>query len=108
MKNEFLYPVLSILVVALVTCALRAFPFLLFGKRKLPDKIQYLEKVLPFSIMTILVLYCLRNIDFAVIPFGFSEISAAALVIVLQSIKKNMYLSIIAGTAYYMLMLRIF
>ena len=107
MKSELLYPLLAIAVTAAVTWTLRAFPFILFGSRKLPGAVQYLGKVLPFSIMTILVMYCLRGIDFSTAPFGFAELSASLLVVLLQCTKKNMYLSIIAGTAYYMLMIRV-
>ena len=62
--NEVLYPMAVIAVVAIVTWILRAFPFLLFGNRPLPKTILYLGKVLPPAIMTVLVIYCLRDISF--------------------------------------------
>lgn len=107
MGGEFWYPVVAIIVVAVVTLVLRAFPFIIFGKRKLPEKIKYLSKVLPFAIMTILVIYCLRNTNFKSAPFGLIEIGAVIIVVVLQCLKKNMYLSIIVGTAFYMVMIRV-
>ena len=105
--NEHIYPVAAVAVIALITFALRAFPFLLFGRRPLPKIILYLGKVLPPAIMTILVIYCLRSTDFTHFPFGLAEVAASFLVVILQIIKKNMYLSIIAGTVCYMVLIRL-
>ena len=104
---ETMYPVAAIAVVALVTWALRAVPFVLFGNHPLPEMIRYLGTVLPPSIMTVLVIYCLRNTSFSQFPFGIPEIAACALVVILQVVRKNMYLSIIAGTVCYMALIRI-
>ena len=105
--NNMIYPMAVIGVIALVTWFLRAFPFLLFGNRPLPKTIQYLGKVLPPAIMTVLVIYCLRNTTFNQAPYGIPELVASALVVVLQIVRKNMYLSIIAGTICYMVLMRI-
>lgn len=105
--SEMLYPVAVIAAVALVTWSLRAAPFVLFGNRPLPEIMRYLGKVLPPAIMTVLVIYCLRNISLSQFPFGLPEIVASALVIILQVVRKNMYLSIIAGTVGYMVLIRI-
>ena len=104
---EALYPAAVIAVVALVTWSLRAAPFVLFGNRPLSGMTRYLGKVQPPAIMTVLVIYCLRNISFAQFPFGLPEIAACALVVILQATRKNMYLSIIAGTVCYMALIRI-
>ena len=108
MTNSALYPITVIAVTALVTWALRAFPFLVFGNKPLPDIVHYLGKILPPAIMTVLVVYCLRETSFIQYPFGIPEIIASILVIVLQLIRKNMYLSIIAGTVCYMILIRLF
>ena len=105
--NSSLYPALVIGVVAVVTWGLRAFPFLLFGKKPLPKTVQYLGKALPPAIMTVLVIYCLRDTAFGSFPFGIPEIISCALVVILQIIKNNMYLSIIAGTVCYMILIRV-
>ncbi len=105
--NDTIYPILVIAVVALVTWALRAFPFALFGSRPLPGIILYLGKVLPPAIMTILVFYCLRDTSFTVSPYGAPELIACAIVVILQIIRKNMYLSIVAGTACYMILVHV-
>lgn len=105
--HNVLYPIVAIAVVALVTWALRAFPFLLFGGKPLPKLIQYLGKALPPTIMTVLVIYCLRSTDFVQAPYGIPELVSCVLVVLLQAFRKNMYLSIIAGTVCYMLLIRI-
>lgn len=105
--NSAYYPVAVIAVISAVTWALRAFPFLLFGNRPLPKVIRYLSVALPPAIMTILVAYCLRNTDLTHFPFGIPELAACCLVAVLQIVRKNMYLSIVAGTVCYMILIRI-
>lgn len=106
MKTE-LYPLAVIALTAIVTWLLRALPFIIFGKRELPDVIGYLGKILPPAIMTILVIYCLKAIDVTTKPFGLPEIISSLLVIILQATKKSMYLSIIAGTVCYMILIRV-
>ena len=105
--NNTMYPIAVIGVIAVVTWVLRAFPFLLFGNRPLPKVIRYLGKALPPAIMTVLVIYCLRDISFSQSPFGIPELAACALVVILQAVRKNMYLSIIAGTVCYMVLIRV-
>ena len=106
--NNVFYPISVIGVVAVVTWMLRAFPFLLFGSRPLPGTIKYLGHVLPPAIMTVLVIYCLRGTDPLHYPFGIPEIAASVLVVILHAVRKNMYLSIIAGTVCYMILIRVF
>lgn len=94
-------------VVASVTGFARAIPYLLFGgKKELPTTVHYLGSVLPASIMMILVVYCLRNIDLTSFPFGLAELLSIAIVIVAQVTKKNTFLSILLGTGCYMILIR--
>ncbi len=94
-----------ILVVAICTLMTRALPFLIFGgKKDVPSTIQYLGKVLPSAIMIILVVYCLKNIDFTMSTGGIPEFLAIAVVVILHLWKKNPLLSIGVGTIFYMLM----
>ena len=95
-----------IAVIALVTIALRFLPFLIFRGRETPKFIAYLGKVLPFSIMGMLVVYCLRNTSFAAIPFGIPEIIGVSVVVVIHLWKRNTLLSIISGTVCYMVLVQ--
>ena len=105
--NEMLYPIAVIGITAIVTWGLRAFPFLLFSDKTLPGVIKYLGYVLPPAIMTILVIYCLRNTEFGQFPFGIPELFSCILVVGIHLFRRNMYLSIVAGTLCYMLLIRI-
>ncbi len=94
-------------VVALVTILLRFLPFLIFnGKRKTPAFITYLGKVLPYSIMGMLVVYCLRNVSFFSGSHGLPELISCALIVVLHVWKRNTLLSIVGGTACYMILIQ--
>jgi branched-subunit amino acid transport protein AzlD len=107
MTIDFGSPVAILTVVALVTGLTRALPYLFFGgKKELPRMVHYLGAVLPASIMIILVVYCLRNINFTVFPFGMAELLSVGIVIVAQVTKRNTFLSIFLGTACYMILIR--
>lgn len=97
-----------IAVAATVTALVRAAPHLLFGgKRGIPAAVTYLGAVLPPAIMVILVCYCLRSTDFTAWPFGLIELASVAFVVLLQIFRKNTFLSVAAGTALYMLLIRL-
>lgn len=102
------YSYLLILVVALVTAFTRAIPFILFsGKKKMPPIIKYLSTVLPQSIMIILVIYSLRNLNFSAKPHGIPEIAAITITVLSYIKKKNTILSMSLGTLLYMVLIRI-
>ena len=102
-----LHSALMIAVMALVTAALRFLPFLIFGKkRQTPPLISYLGQVLPFAIMGMLVVYCLKDISLTSAPFGAPEIIGCAVVTLLHVWKRNTLLSIGAGTVCYMLLVQ--
>lgn len=103
-----IHTALLIAVVAAVTIVLRFLPFVIFGRgKKTPAYITYLSSVLPYAIMGMLVIYCLRNISIVTAPHGMPEFLAAAVVIGLHIWKRNTLLSIIAGTVIYMLLVQI-
>ena len=97
---------LLIAVMSIVTIALRALPFLVFGK-KTPAYILYLGKVLPPAIIGMLVIYCLKDISFASAPFGAPELIAAACVVGIHIWRRNSLLSILTGTAVYMVLIQL-
>ncbi len=97
-----------IAVVAVVTTALRFLPFLVFnGKRKTPETVTYLGRVLPFAIMGMLVVYCYKEISLIEFPFGIPELIAGAAVVLLHLFRRNTLLSIVGGTAAYMLLVQV-
>jgi branched-subunit amino acid transport protein AzlD len=98
---------LACFVMGLVTLACRAAPFVFFMRRKPPPIVDYLQRYIPPMIMTILVLNGLKGISFARSPYGVPELAASAAVALLHLWKRNVLLSICAGTALYMALIRI-
>lgn len=101
------YSAIAIGITALVTIALRFLPFLIFsGNKKTPAVIEYLGKVLPYSIMGMLVIYCLKGTDFSGPTHGIPEVIASLFVIIIHYLKKNTLLSIAGGTVLYMILVQ--
>ena len=102
-----LHSAAMITVIALVTAALRFLPFWIFREnRKTPPLVSYLGQVLPFAIMGMLVVYCLKDTTFTSAPFGIPELCCCALVAALHVWKRSTLLSIGAGTLCYMLLVQ--
>ena len=98
---------LIIAVIAIVTIIIRFLPFIVFsGKRKSPPFITYLGKVLPYAIMGMLVVFCLKGVSVTSAPYGIPELIATVTVVVLHIFKRNTLLSIIGGTAVYMVLVQ--
>ena len=104
--NE-LHSGLIVAVAAAVTIALRFLPFLIFGEgRKTPALILHLGRVLPYAIMGMLVVYCLKGVALSAAPFGIPELIGCAVVAGLHIWKRNTLLSIGAGTVCYMVLVQ--
>ena len=93
-----------IMTMSLVTILLRFLPFLVFRK-KIPSYIVYLGQVLPAAIIGMLVIYCLKDVSLAGGAFALPELAACAVVVAVQILRRNSLLSILAGTAVYMILL---
>lgn len=97
-----------ILVMAAVTFAIRAAPFLLFDRGgKLPGWVRYLGHALPPAVMSVLLVYCVRSVDLAAGSRGVPELGCIAVAIVLHLWKGNTLLSIGVSTALYMLLVQL-
>ena len=94
-------------VIAFVTAAIRFLPFILFnGNRKTPPIINKLGKMLPYAIMGMLVVYCLKGISFASVSGYMPSVIACLVVAVLHIWKKNTLISIVCGTVCYMVLVQ--
>ena len=96
-----------ILTMMVGTMATRFLPFLLLGdKRQTPPFISYLGKVLPYAIMGMLVVYCLKGVSVTQL----SSLTPAALGVGITAglhfWKHNTLISIIGGTVCYMLLVQ--
>lgn len=101
------YEILLIAVVALVTMGLRFLPFFIFGGGKeTPRFISYLGKYLPYAIMGMLVVYCLKGVSLLNAPYGIPELLGVVTVVGLHLWKRNTLLSIAGGTILYMILVQ--
>lgn len=106
MNNTYLF--LTVVIISAVTAALRFLPFIVFsGGKKTPRTVLYLGRVLPFAIMAMLVVYCLKSVSLLSYPFGLPELIGIAIVVLLHIWKRNTLLSIAGGTVCYMLFIQL-
>ena len=102
-----LYPLAFIAVMAGVTLLTRALPFLLFDRGKEPpETVLYLGRVLPPAVMAMLVVYCLRGLEFSTIESWAPQGIAVGAVAALHKWKHNTLLSIFGGTLLYMVLVQ--
>lgn len=103
---SFSQTLLTIGLVMLGTLITRYLAFLLFpAGRSTPPYVQYLGKVLPAAVLGMLVIYCYKGVSLGGPLHGLPEFLAGAVVVLLQFWKKNLFLSLLAGTGLYMLLL---
>ncbi|MDR1603380.1 MAG: AzlD domain-containing protein [Gracilibacteraceae bacterium] len=99
----------AVIIIALVTLGTRAFPFLVFRSGQTPPAlVLYIGRCLPPAVITIIVVYCYRNLDFTAPQTALPQLAAGAAVVLLHLWRHNFLLSILGGTAFYLLLLRVF
>lgn len=92
---------------ALGIMATRFIPFLLFSsKDTLPPVIIYLGRALPHASMTMLLVYCLKDVPLLSGSHGMPEGLAILFTGVLQLWRGNVLASIAGGTLFYMLLVQ--
>ena len=101
------YVWLAVAVMALVTAGIRFLPFLIWGGgRKTPAIIERLGRGLPYAIMGMLVVYCLKGVNFEQAGGFVPALIGCVVVALLYVWRRNTLLSIVAGTICYMLMVQ--
>lgn len=101
------YAVAAVAISAIVTVLLRALPFMAFGnKGKLPDFVSYLGETLPYAMMAMLVVFCMKSTSFGEVKLWVPQFIAATVVVVSYVLKKSTILSIVLGTACYMVIIQ--
>jgi branched-subunit amino acid transport protein AzlD len=92
---------------ALGTMITRFLPFILFQPGKeLPSYVKYLGRALPSAIFAMLVVYCIRNVNFTGSTYGIPELAGIALTTAVHFWKRQMLLSMAAGTIFYMILVQ--
>ena len=108
MKELNLYLIISIIVAAIITFALRALPFVIFrGSRKMPETVSRLGQTLPATIMAVLIIHRLKDSFTQPGEYGWPGVIAVLAVGITYKLKHNTLLSIVFGTVIYMVLLRI-
>ena len=99
---------MTIGVIAAGTLFTRFFPFLVFPPGKeTPDYVRFLGRALPPAVLGMLVIYCYKTTDVTAGIQVLPQLLAGVLVVLLQKSKKNLFLSILLGTACYMILIRL-
>ncbi len=99
--------IIIIAICALCTLFERAFPFLIFRGKEVPPVVTYLGKVLPMAIMATLVIYCIKGISFAALAGWAPYLIACAFTVLLHLWRRSALLSIVGGTACYMILVQL-
>lgn len=98
--------IITIMVVVLGTVCTRFLPFLVFPSSKTPPAfVIYLGTVLSYASLSLLVVYCLKDVV-ADTNHGLPEAIAILCICGLHRWRKNMLLSISGGTILYMLLIQ--
>ena len=101
------YLIAAVAVMTLVTAMLRFLPFLLFGGgKKTPKLIEKLSRTLPSAVMAMLVVYCLKGVDFSAAAHFLPELLGVTAVVALHLWRRNTLLSIVGGTLCYMFLVQ--
>ncbi|HZJ98872.1 MAG TPA: AzlD domain-containing protein [Tissierellaceae bacterium] len=94
-------------MVAIATMITRFLPFFIFKNVKSNNSIiNYLGQVLPYAAIGMLVVYCLRNVNFTSSDYGLPEAISIISIVMLHNWKENTLLSIGLGTLIYMFLVQ--
>lgn len=99
---------ITVALLAVTTYFTRLVPFLFFpDNRETPAFVVYLGQTLPFAIIGMLVVYCLKDVSLLQSPHGLPEAIAIVVIALLHIWKNNLLLSIGGGTVFYMFLVQV-
>lgn len=108
MSSSFWVSFGIVATMAIVTALTRYLPFILFDRGKeAPSWIKYLGIVLPSALMSVLLIYCIRNVSLTGSSHGIPELLCIAVAAGLHIWKGNVLLSIGVSTVLYMVLVQI-
>ena len=85
----------------------RVLAFVLFPEnRRQPQVISFLSLTIPAAMMGLLVVFCLKRINVLTYPYGLPELISVSLIVILHLWRRNVLLSIAAGTLMYMFLVQ--
>ncbi len=98
---------ITIAMCVIGTVATRFLPYVIFrGNKPIPTYVQYLGNVLGPAVFGLLIVYCLRNVNLFAWPYGIPEAIALFVVSITYVWKRNMMISMAAGTVLYMVLVQ--
>lgn len=105
--TDYRHAIIVIMVMGLAVLATRIVPVFIFGRgEKVPEFILYLGRVVPYTAMGLLIVYCLRDTPVLEAPHGLPELISLAVVNASYLWKRNTILSVVIGTALYMFLVQ--
>lgn len=96
----------TIAILVAATALTRFLPFIVFRGKTTPAYIHYFSTVLPPAVFGMLVVYCVKDVDFASGFHGFPELVGILATILLHYWKRRMLLSVMGGTVCYMVLVQ--
>lgn len=96
----------AIAIISAVTIFIRFLPFVALRGKETPAWITYLGTCLPYAIMGMLVVYCLKHVNFSSARNFLPELIAGIVVAISYIVKRNTLISIILGTVCYMVLVQ--
>lgn len=103
---ESSYLIAGIVIATIMTYLTRVIPFLFFRTKEPSPLIKYIEWNMPVMIMVILVFYALKDVSWAIYPYGLAEIIGVGVTIISYLRFKNALLSIFLATIIYMILIQ--
>lgn len=99
--------IITILLMAFCVILTRALPFVIFPSRdKTPRFVQFLGKYLASAVFGMLIVYCLKDVQFTSGNYGLPELLGILVCVLLHLWRRNMLLTIAGGTIFYMIMVQ--
>lgn len=98
---------MTALIIAVATLIIRFLPFIII-RNSIAERryIKFLGDMMPYSMIALLVIYCLKDVNLIKYPYGIPELISIAIIIVLHIFKRNVLISIGVGTVIYMFLVQ--
>lgn len=99
---------MTALIIAVATLIIRFLPFIII-RNSIAERryIKFLGDMMPYSMIALLVIYCLKDVNLIKYPYGIPELISIAIIIVLHIFKRNVLISIGVGTVIYMFLVQV-
>lgn len=100
--------IITIIIISIATITTRALPFILFpSEKRTPKFVRFLGKYLAGAVFGMLVVYCLKNVDFLKGNHGIPQLLGIFACVLTHLWRRNLLLTIAGGTIFYMALIQI-